>query len=163
MLLQTDAPRTIPACPSSLDPGHCSTLSTRTHTHTHTQTANSFAAPHTNSTICHHELSVITWTFAISDFLFFTAGVRSEFTMSFIMIIISQYYPGKKWFCIITCSIIISNYCKVDSYCHLFDWHEVGTLPDTFKDLGELRVDERIIWNTETHDNNQHETLQRLQ
>lgn len=32
-----------------------------------------------------------------------------------------------------------------DTYRHLFDWHEVGALSDTVKDLGQLRVDEGII------------------
>lgn len=39
---------------------------------------------------------------------------------------------------------------KRNSYCHLFDWHEVSTLSYTLKDLGKLRVDECIIWNTDT-------------
>lgn len=39
-----------------------------------------------------------------------------------------------------------------DTYRHLFDWHEVGALSDTVKDLGQLRVDEGIIWNKETRD-----------
>lgn len=37
-----------------------------------------------------------------------------------------------------------------DTYCHLLDWHEVSTLSYALKDLGELRVDECIIWNTQT-------------
>lgn len=32
-----------------------------------------------------------------------------------------------------------------DTYRHLFDWHEVGALSHSLKDLGQLRVDEGII------------------
>lgn len=31
---------------------------------------------------------------------------------------------------------------------HLFQWHEVSTLPHPLKDLGQVRVDEGIIWKT---------------
>lgn len=41
---------------------------------------------------------------------------------------------------------------KEDPYCHLFDWHEVSALSYTLKDLGQLRVDESVIWNAETDD-----------
>lgn len=39
---------------------------------------------------------------------------------------------------------------RKDPYRHLFDGHEVGTLPHSLKNLGKLRIDECIIWNINT-------------